>query len=183
MKRVSWILLLALACTPDVTQRAHPAPAHRSKSLAAELASQDRDFLERAAEGNQAEVAIGALPRGRTQNAAVLAFGAMMIAEHAALNRELTLLAAQRKVALPTSPGDHQADWDRLDGRSQNDFDSEFAKVMVDEHDQAAELFRNEASGGADPAIRAFAAKSLPVIEAHLQQAKALAAANPPDSH
>jgi putative membrane protein len=176
MRRSTTILLLLLAaCSPEVTQRAHPAPSHASKSSAQDLAPQDRDFLERAAEGGNAEIAIGDLPPGRTQNAAVLSFGKMMIAQHSASNRQLVAIALKKKISLPASLGEHQASWDRLDGRTQYDFDVEFAKVMVDDHNQAAELFRSEASGGADPEIRALAASTLPMIEAHLQQAKALA--------
>lgn len=42
------------------------------------------------------------------------------------------------------------------------------------EQHTAVELFREEASGGADPAIRAFASQTLPMLREHPRHAKAL---------
>jgi len=52
---------------------------------------------------------------------------------------------------------------------------------MIEDHQQAEELFRSEAMNGADADLKAFAAATLPTIEAHLAAAQALAKlAEPP---
>jgi putative membrane protein len=168
------IVLLLGACSPDASQRVHPRPADRSGTSAAPLALQDRDFLERAAKGGNAEVAIGALPEMRSSRAEVIAFGRMMVAQHTAANRQLAAIAAARKIALPESTGEQQHSYDELVEQRGDSFDRAFAKVMVEDHQQAAELYRSAASGVADPDLKAFAAATLPTIEAHLAQAKAL---------
>jgi putative membrane protein len=152
----------------------HPRPADRSGPPSASLAPQDRDFLERAAEGGNAEVAIGALVHGRATRADVIAFGQLMVAHHTANNRQLAAIAQARNIALPESLGDHQHSYDHVVERRGEDFDREFAKVMIEDHQAAAQLFRSEAAGGVDPDLKAFAASTLPMIEAHLAEAKKL---------
>jgi putative membrane protein len=45
---------------------------------------------------------------------------------------------------------------------------------MLGDHEKAVALFRKEAAAAGDSAIKAFAAKTLPTIESHLEMAKAL---------
>lgn len=173
MNRTILLLLLVAACSPNIEQEAHPRRA--GSPPAPVLASQDRDFLERAAEGSNAEIASGRLVETRASSPDVKAFGRMMVADHTAINARLAAIAARHRVVLPTSLGEHQAGYDRLVDLRREDFDREFVKVMNEDHDLARELFRSEASGGHDAALKAFAAQTLPTIEAHLTHAKAMA--------
>jgi putative membrane protein len=171
-------LFLVVACTPQVEQHAHPRrPVVPPSPI---LPMQDRDFLERAAEGSNAEIKTGGLTSSRAERADVQAFGQQMVRDHSDINSRLAAIAARRHIALPTSLGDHQASYDRLVDLHRTRFDEEFVQVMVEDHDAAAELFRSEAAGGADPELRAFAASTLPLIESHLTHAKSLAGAKPP---
>ena len=42
------------------------------------------------------------------------------------------------------------------------------------DHQETVQLFRTEAGSGQDPALKAFAQKTLPILEQHLQMAQAL---------
>jgi putative membrane protein len=170
---LTFALLLA-ACSPDVTQREHPTPPPTDASQADALPSQDRDFLEKAARGSNAEVAIGGITATRALRPEVLAFGQMMVRDHSAANAKLAAIATAKKIAMPTDLGEHQAGYDRVIGKQLDPFDREFARVMIDDHNEAVDLFRAEAANGADAELKAFAAAALPTIEAHLEQAKAL---------
>lgn len=165
------VLFLA-ACTAETDQRAHPQPPQEPPAPV--LAPQDRDFLERAAKGSNAEVAMGRLVESRSTRADVIAFGHRMVADHSAINRDLAAIAARHQIVLPTSLGDQQASYDRVVDLYRDELDREYIRVMIDDHDTAVQLFREEASGGADPALRAFAAQTLPLIQSHLQHARAL---------
>ena len=160
----------------DVGQHAHPQPP-RSPSPSASLEPQDRDFLERATQGSTAEIALGTLTANHALRPEVIAFGQMMIRDHTAANARLKAIADAKHIALPTSLGDHQQGFDRLADETRDPFDHAFVTLMVDDHNQSVDLFRAEATNGSDPALRAYAAATLPTIEAHLAQAKALAAA------
>jgi putative membrane protein len=168
-------LLFLIACSPNVEQQGHPTPA-TEPAPSADLASQDRDFLEHAAEGGNAEIAIGtlALVDGYTHRAEVAAFGRLMATDHRGINKQLTGIAASKRISLPTSLGEHQQNFDRLVDLKQEEFDREFARVMIEDHQEAVRLFREEAEGGVDPQLKAFAAATLVKIEAHLAHAERL---------
>ncbi|HWS72117.1 MAG TPA: DUF4142 domain-containing protein [Thermoanaerobaculia bacterium] len=174
-------LLLAAACTRDASQQLHPRVLRPSP--AAELASQDRDFLERASQGNNAEAAMGAITKGHSFDGRVLAFGQMMVTDHGAAQKELEAIAAKKHIALPTGLGEQQAGYDQIVEKTRESFDRDFAKEMAGAHDQALELFKGEAMNGADPDLKAFAAAKVPVIEKHLNEAKALASSLEAMSH
>jgi len=44
-------------------------------------------------------------------------------------------------------------------------------QIMVDDHDQAVKLFRQEISSSHDPRLKQFAQKALPTIEEHQKMA------------
>ena len=167
------LAILLAACTPEAEQHAH---ARRFGSAPTPiLPSQDRDFLEHAAEGSNAEIAIGKLVRSRAMRPEVKAYGERMVTDHTAINQRLAVLAKKRRIELPTSLGEHQLSYDRVVDLRYDRFDEEFIQVMLEDHHMAAELFRMQASGGADPELRAFAAQTLPLILAHLDHARSLA--------
>jgi putative membrane protein len=174
--------LLAIACSPDTAQQAHPRPVRHSPSVNVVLPLQDRDFLEQAAEGNNGEIAMGLLANGHAQRPEVIALGRKIAEDHKESQQQLAAIAAKKNISLPTSLGMHQASYDKLVDLRLDAFDRSFVQVMLDEHAMAIELFRAEASGGADPELRAYAAASLPKLEAHLAHTKSLAALaeNPP---
>lgn len=124
---------------------------------------------------------IGALVNDHARRPEVMGFGRMLIIDHSAANRNLAAIAATKHIALPTALGDNQASFDRLADLRQDPFDREFAKVMIEDHQMAAQLFRREAEGGSDPELKAFAASTLPMILAHLERAKALKETLGPD--
>jgi len=171
------LCVVALHCSPD--QHAHPKPAPAAKGP--ELAAQDRDFLERAVEGNNGEIAIGGLVHGRALRAEVVQFGGMMVTDHRAANARLGAIARERHIALPASLGDHQAGYDRLLDRKGDPFDREFVKVMIADHQQAVLLYRDAVTSVVDPLLRQYAAATLPKIEAHLAHAKSMAALAEPE--
>jgi putative membrane protein len=167
------LALLLAACSPDIEQRAHPNPSAQP-APSASLASQDRNFLERAAEGSNGEIAMGALVHAHASRAEVIAFGMMMVRDHSAANQHLAAIAAAKHIALPTSLGEHQQSLDRIVDLHGEDFDREFARVMLGDHQEATRLFRDEAQNGIDADLKAFAAATLPILEAHLQHAETL---------
>jgi putative membrane protein len=141
------------------------------------LTLQDRDFLERAAQGTNAEISIGALTPDRARRPEVASFGQLMVSHHTGVKKELAALARKRRIALPESLGAEQQSFDRLLERRGEEFDREFARVMVESHQTARQLFQNAAAGAADPELKSFASKTLPMIEMHLTRAEELAAA------
>jgi putative membrane protein len=62
-----------------------------------------------------------------------------------------------------------------LAGKSGNDFDREFARLAVADHEKDIAEFEKQAKSGSDSEVRAWANKTLPTLRAHLKQAQSLA--------
>lgn len=102
-----------------------------------------------------------------------------MVTHHSQANDELKQLAAQQHVTLPTHPDKSaEAAQQKLSDVSGPAFDKAYAQHMhmVQDHEHDVAAFRKEAQSGQDPAVKAFPRKYFPILEQHLQAAKALTA-------
>jgi putative membrane protein len=99
-----------------------------------------------------------------------------MIAEHARANDELKAIATRKSIALPQDiNSDQKATMDKLSKLSGADFDKAYLADMVKDHEADAKEFESQAKKGTDPDIKAFAAKTLPMVQRHLQMARDVA--------
>jgi putative membrane protein len=177
MRRSSLIaILLVAACSREAHQVTHPVNPDLAPPKSQQLAPQDREFLERAAEGNNPEIAMGAIAETHALQAEVVAFGRRMVADHDAMRTELIHIAKSKKIEIPISLGDHQHNYDRVIDKRLDPFDREFIRVILADHQQAEELFREASMSLADPQLKSFAAAKLALIHAHLEHAKSLKA-------
>ncbi|MYZ46022.1 DUF4142 domain-containing protein [Schauerella aestuarii] len=143
---------------------------------AADLARADRNFLEAAAEAEMFEIGAGKVAVQNAQAAEVKAFAQMMIADHTKLDGELKALAASKGFTLPTefSRGPRK-DLEALTQKSGREFDVDYAEnVAVDAHEEVYELYKDAVDDIKDADIRAFAWRTLPGLQAHLEQGRAL---------
>lgn len=151
--------------------------ANTVSNAAARITTPDpADFLEIAAQGGMAEVEMGNLASTKATNAEVKAFGRMMATDHAKANAELKALALRKNIPLPVDIGSHKETLEDLNEAIGADFDMMYIDVMVDDHETDVAAFQKQADGSADPDIKAFAAKTLPVLKAHLEKIKAIQA-------
>ena len=63
----------------------------------------------------------------------------------------------------------------RLSNQQGAEFDQEFIKMMVDDHEEDVKAFEKHAKDADDTDVRAFAAKHLPALRDHLERARTLA--------
>ncbi len=135
--------------------------------------SDSHKFAKEAADGGKAEVEMGTLA---TQNAAspdVKAFGQRMVDDHSKANGELEQIAGNKGVALPRAMSKkYQSKHDKMAKLNGAKFDKAYMKDMVKDHEDDVKAFKKQAKDGSDPDIQAFAAKTLPTLESHLEMAK-----------
>jgi putative membrane protein len=134
----------------------------------------DRKFIEKAAAGGMFEVEAGKLAQSKGASEGVKSFGSMLEKDHAAANEELKALAAKKGVEVPAAmPKDMQSHLDKL-GKAK-DFDKEFIKdVGLHDHKKDIADFEKASKKAKDPDVKAFAAKALPVLRKHHQEAESL---------
>lgn len=163
-----WALIVAAAVL------ALPAAMAQSRVSAA-----DSVFLIQAAQNGQAEVQVGRLALEKTQNSDVKTFAQRMVDEHSAWAAELGTLAAAKGVKLPEEASAAQkGDINQLATADSYHFDQRYAAAMgVHAHEETIALFQRAASSADDPEVRGFAAKTLPMLQFHLQMARGLKAA------
>jgi len=141
----------------------------------AALSQGDQTFVDKAATGGLAEVQTAQLAQQRAGSPQVKQFASKMITDHTQANGELQQIAEQKKLTLPSQPGrEHVATEQKLRGLNGSAFDQAYAQEEVRDHQEDVALFQREASSGQDPDLKAFAQKTLPTLQRHLQMAQGL---------
>ncbi len=107
-------------------------------------------------------------------------FGATLAADHAEAKQQLAALATSMQMLPPTEPkAEAREEHDKLAKLSGIEFDREFLKGTVEDHETDIAMFQAvaDAKNGAasDPA-----AKQLPTLKKHLDIAQALQKGMPP---
>jgi putative membrane protein len=143
---------------------------------AADLARADRKFLEAASEAGMFEIGAGKVAVQNAQAAEVKAFGQMMITDHTRVDGELKALAASKGFKLPDElPRGLRKDLEALTQKAGQPFDSDYAEnVAVDAHEEVYEMYKDAVEDIKDADIKAFAWKTLPTLQVHLEQGRAL---------
>ena len=164
-------LAATLAAQPaeTTTQPSTPAPMASTMPENTKLAHHDKAFLKKAAEGGMKEVAVSQAVMGSLTNPQVKDFANMMVNDHTAANRELMTLAMAKGVVLPEADAKLTEKWSDKSGN----VDKKYMHEMVEDHEDTVKLFEKAAKSD-DADIAAFATKTLPTLQHHLQMAKDL---------
>lgn len=148
-------------------------PSGNAASQASKQANPDHDFVLEVAMGGMAEVELGQLASEKAQSDQVKQFAQRMVTDHGKANDELKSLVASKNISLPSDSGaHHKAIKDRLSKLSGAAFDRAYMQEMVTDHRKDVNAFKKESTSGKDPEVKAWAAKTLPTLEEHLQMAQ-----------
>jgi len=131
-------------------------------------------FVDKATQAGMTEVKLARLALTNSKNADVRKFATQMQREHGEANAELTSIAANKNIRIPTTlDHDHQSMVSEMGSKSGAAFDAAYANHMVSAHKDALELFQ-AATKSSDNDIAAFAHKMLPTLEQHQMEANKL---------
>ena len=150
--------------------------AGAASSAFAAPTSYDKKFMEKAADSGSTEISASKLADGKAGDAAVKTFAATMVTDHTQVADELKTLATSKSVTLSDEPSKaHQAEIKKLGGLDGATFDKEYAnKIGISAHKDAVSLFADASKNASDPDVKAFAAKTLPALQHHLDMATQL---------
>jgi putative membrane protein len=183
-----------------------PAPSSRilvRPQDAPKAGGLDHQFARQAAEAGAMEVALARLAGERATSEKVKGFAQQMIQDHTNANQELARLADMQHIPLPPAmppdsqpAGTHPATragveggmppsggpakdevMARLSQLTGADFDREYMRQAMADHDQAVALFQHQADAGKNADLKAWAAKMLPALRQHQTMARDVAAA------
>lgn len=176
---VGALLLAAVGCAHRAPPQGAAPPVPPAQAAPSSLLSAtDRELLQQMAQGGLYEVEAGRLALQRASSGAIRSYAQMLVNHHTAVNKELALLLQAKQLAGPTRlAADKQARLKHLQQLSGAAFDRDFIRLAgIEDHRAHLAVFQRAASEAQDADVKAWAAKTLPTLRGHLQQAQALAA-------
>ncbi|WP_194075251.1 DUF4142 domain-containing protein [Methylobacterium durans] len=134
------------------------------------------DFVTQAAISDMFEIQSSQLAAERGDEA-TKKFAQQMIADHQKTSSEMKAMVQGGKVqaTIPAAlDSTHQSKLDKLKGLKGNDFNKQYHSDQVTAHKNAVDLFQRYAKGGDNADLKAWAGKTQPALEQHLQMAQKL---------
>ncbi|MBH8570863.1 DUF4142 domain-containing protein [Microvirga sp. STS02] len=129
----------------------------------------DSKFMTKAASGGMLEVEMGKQVAARAVTPEAKKYAQQMVADHTKGNAELMALAAKKNITLPTTLGDdHQKVLKDVVEEKGVKMDQEYMKEMLKDHEEDVKEYTDASIKAADPDIKAFAAKTVPMLKMHL---------------
>ena len=133
----------------------------------------DATFVATAGSSGLHEVELAKLATTQAKNEAVRKFAETLHTDHMKANEELKKAATDAGLAVPEKMNaEHQKVVDTFKDYKGDNFDSDFMKHMIAGHEKSIDLFKRASKEAKDQKLKDFAAKTLPVIQAHLDAAK-----------
>ena len=156
---------------------AQPAgpPGSPASVASPEWSATDLRFAQEAARTGAYQVEAARIAEQRALHPKVKAFAVALARDHAAADEELKALALSHGQDLPTDVSPMRRK--QLDGLGElagEAFDLRYVQQVAIADQEAAVLLFESASSAADPGLRAWAAKVLPMLRAHLAAAREL---------
>jgi putative membrane protein len=152
------------------------AQSSTQSSSGQKLSHTDKKFLEEAAQGGMAEVAMGRLGQEKAQSPEVKRLAEKILQDHTQANQQLMQIAQQKGVELKQDVNKKdQRMLDHMRSMSGAEFDRMYVQHMVKDHEKDIKEFEKQANKGEDADIKNFAQQTLPKLREHLQSAQTLA--------
>lgn len=140
-----------------------------------EKATSDTDFLIKASVCGVCEVRLADQAAKHASDDKIKAFAKHLSEDHSRANAKLSEFARLQKVAVVAGQEKETREkLDRLSKLKGNDYDREFLKMMVADHEKAISLFESQSKSGTDGDLKKFAADTLPTLKKHLEEAREL---------
>ena len=135
----------------------------------------DSKFMMMAAMSDMNEIGLSNQALSKSTNDDVKNLAQMMVADHTKASEELKPLAMGKDVMLMTDmDAKHKAAMEKMNSMSGSAFDMAYVKMMVKDHEKAVSMFQKEAASGKDADAKAFAAKTLPTLQMHLDMSRTM---------
>ena len=171
------VLVVGMSAGTSLAQDTMSGNSSGKTSMSSMMNASDTDFANMAAMGGTAEIQMADLAMQRSKSKSTLKYAKKMKKDHTKAGSDLDRVAAKKGMTLSKTPNEMQMKMmEQLKAASETEFDMMYVKVAGVEAHQAMEpLFSTEASNGSDADLKAFAAKTLPVVQMHLRMAQDMA--------
>ncbi len=136
----------------------------------------DQKFVDFVAQTDMVEANLGQLAETVASSQAVKDYGEMLVTDHTKDFSQLNDVARQANLTVPNAiDAEHNKmmidPFQKLKGAA---FDHRYIREMVAGHTKAIGVYKKESADAQNPALKSYAEQALPVLEKHLDGAKAL---------
>lgn len=132
-----------------------------------------QDFVTQAAISDMFEIESSKLAQQKSTKDTIKSFASQMVADHTKTSQELK--SAATGVQIPADmDSSHQSKLDKLRGLNGADFDKQYISDQQSAHKDAVSLFDRYAKSGDNAGLKAWAGKTLPVLQHHKDMADKL---------
>ena len=152
-----------------------------------QLSQQGQQFVDEAGLANMAEIELSRAAMDKIKDQTVRDYAQRMIDDHTKMGEELKTLANTMGATVPSelseSAKQKKEELQKLSGKKLQD---KYIDIMVDDHEKVVDLFREQSESEEDPQLQSFASRNLPVLQEHLDRAKAIDEGKPytgPQAH
>lgn len=169
MKRiVSGVCCVALCCLPALAQ------SKAAKAAGATMS--DQQFVDFAAQTDMVEANLGQLAGSVSDSQPVKDYAQTLVTDHTTDFGQLSAAAQQASLTVPNAiDSEHNKTMidpmEKLKGAA---FDRAYIHDMIAGHTKAIAIYKKEADDAQNQALKSYAEKALPVLQKHLDGAKAL---------
>lgn len=152
------------------------APVDTMSYSTTPLEKMDKDFVMKAAGGSMMEVELGNIAQQNAASQRVKDYGAMMVRDHSKASDELKTFASRRNVMMNSDSlmALHKSHIDNLKNKTGAAFDKAYMNMMVNDHKKDVTEFEKASKMCKDQECLAFASKTLPTLQMHLDSAQAI---------
>lgn len=135
-----------------------------------------KSFVQKAAQGNMAEIKMAELGIRRAQNDQLKDFARQLHRDHLQASNKLHTVAQQLGVTPEKElKGKHQQELKKLESAS--NFDREFTLAALKDHAHDVALYEKAQSHIRDAQVKQYAEQTLPTLRQHLEKTRTLAQA------
>ncbi len=105
----------------------------------------------------------------KTSNPKIKKIATAMVTDYTSYNNDLVHISKIKKITLPAGlDDDHENKMGNLSSLNGENFDRVYIALMISNQKKAHKLFDNEIKTASDKALKSFAVKNAPIIQAHL---------------
>lgn len=165
MKTLTAMIICAGVCGMSLA-----SPALAQDNTVATTTKVDRTtFVNMATSSNLLEIQSSEIALQRAKSEDVKAFANQMIQDHTKATEEMTALLQKKNIAAPKEldPKHKQMLQELTDNKT--NFDAAYVAMQQAAHQEAVGLFTSYSANPDDPDLGAFAQKTLPTIQMHLE--------------
>lgn len=169
-------LLSVLCCSSALCCLSFSIAVNAQPKSGGKAGMTDQQFVDFAAQTDMVQANLGQLAGNVAERQDVKDYGQMIESDHTQDLQQLKAAAQQANLTVPDAIDEAHnktviGPYQKLKGAA---FDHKFIMDMVAGHTKAIEIYKKEAADAENPAIKSYAAATLPALQKHLDGAKDL---------